>query len=316
MRIAWLSYLDPFSLHGGGELSNRTIIEVGRQRGHEIVVSAWLRERPQRAMRRLGIHRRVKVNWDAELFLLADIHNCPQRRDRFPDGVVDRALATGRAVLMAQAWVDVCPFDMPCGGNPACCRPGCDRTWANRAYAAARVAVFISPMQHRMIEAVLDHALPSVIYSRPQIDVQRFTLGHQNRDIDVLYVGTIHRRKGYYNLLARFGSERMTFAGPNHLGQPVAGSYLGPVAYDLVPDLYRRARVFAHLPEWYEPMGRTVVEAAMCGCQIVTNDRVGVESYPREDWTNRERVATNADRFWRELEAAVSDDRRPTISTP
>jgi len=305
VKIAWIGYLDPFCFNGGGELTNRAVIEAGRERGHEIVVSGWLRGRPQRALRRLGLHRRLRVAWDAELFILANVHNVPQRRDRIPDAVLERALDSGRAVLFADAWVDVCPFDMPCGGDRARCPAGCRRDWANRAYARAAAAAFVSPMQQRMIGAVLDTPLPPVVFARPLVDPEHFRDTGEERTIDVLYVGSIERKKGYDALIERFGADRLTFAGRNGLGEPVAGTYLGPLPQAELPALYNRARHFAHLPEWHEPMGRTVAEAALCGCELITNERVGVLSYDRGDYADPAVVATNATRFWVDLEAAV-----------
>ena len=306
MRIAWLTYLDPFCFSWGGELQNRTLIEAGRARGHRITVSPWLRGRPQRALRRLGLARRVRVDWDADLFVIADVRNVPQRRDQYPARVLERALDTGRAVVLADAWLDVCRFDLPCGGDLARCRSDCDRSWANAAYRRARAAVFVSPMQAELIAGVLDAPLPRVVYSRPPIDVESFRDRGEARDIDILYVGTVSEAKGYRNLVERFGAERLTLAGRNMLSEPVAGTYLGELPYEELPALYNRARTFAHLPNRYEPMSRAVVEASLCGCDLVTNDRVGVLSYPRADWADPEVVRSNPSRFWVELEEALS----------
>src|SRR5438309_486809 len=117
MKISWLTYLDPFVFLGGGELHNRLLIEVGRRRGHEIAVSPWLRGRAQRLGRRARLTHRVPVDWEADVFVLANIRNQGPRADRFPEAIVDQALATGRAVVLADAWVDVCPYDLPCDGD-------------------------------------------------------------------------------------------------------------------------------------------------------------------------------------------------------
>jgi hypothetical protein len=76
--------------------------------------------------------------------------------------------------------------------------------------------------------------------------------------------------------------------------------------YEALPTIFNRARTFAHLPRWIEPMGRAVVEAALCGCELVLNDRVGVTSYEESDWQDPRRVSVNADRFWSEFERAIS----------
>ncbi|TMK98002.1 MAG: glycosyltransferase [Actinobacteria bacterium] len=239
--------------------------------------------------------------------MLANIRNHGLRRDRFPAAVVERALSTGRAIVLSDAWIDVCSLDLPCDGDVASCPATCSRNFANRIYRQARVAVFVSPMHRRLIEAVIGVPLPqSVVYSRPQIDTSRFRPLGLPRDIDVLYVGSINKAKGYENLIARFGADRLTFVGPNYLGKPVQGNWLGPVSQELLPTVYNRARIFAHLPEWIEPMGRTVVEAALCGCELVLNDRVGVTSYPPRDWQDPTRVGANAERFWSDLERTLA----------
>lgn len=305
VRIAWLSYLDPYVFGGGGELNQRAVIDQGRARDHQISVSPFLRRRPQRIARRIGLSRRVDVDWDADLFVLANIRNAPQIRARFPEDVVMRALDTGRAAIFQEAWVDVCPLDVPCRGDRDRCPRECTRSWGNALYSRARVAIFNSPLQEQVIGSVLDVPLPRArVLSRPPIDTRAFRPSGVERDIDVLYVGRISRAKGYYNLLERFGADRMTFAGPSVLDEPVQGTYLGPVAYADLPAIYSRARIFAHLPEWVEPMGRTVVEAALCGCEIIVNDRVGAVTYPRTDWTDPGTVASNPTRFWEDLEAA------------
>jgi glycosyltransferase involved in cell wall biosynthesis len=316
VRITWLTYLDPFEFTGGGELHNRQLIETGRGRGHQITISPWLRRRPQRLLRRTRLARRVSVDWSADLFVLANIRNHGPRRDRFPESIAERALASGRALVLADAWVDVCAFDMPCHGDRSLCPANCSRAWANKLYRGAWAAAFVSPMQRRMIEAVIDVPLPAVVlYSRPQIDTSRFRPLELTRDIDVLYVGTINRAKGYYNLIDRFGEERLTFVGPNHLGEPVRGTWLGRMPYDALPTVFNRSRTFAHLPHWSEPMGRAVVEAGLCGCELVLNDRVGVTSYEPRDWQDPDRVSTNAELFWSELEEAAASSPAARGST-
>jgi glycosyltransferase involved in cell wall biosynthesis len=307
LKISWLTCLDPFTFSGGGELHNRTLIEIGRERGHEIEVSAWWRGRWQRMLRRSGLHRALRPDWDAEMFVLANIRNTEGRGRPFPERVVERALASGRAVVLADAWVDVCTLDLPCGGDRATCPAACSKSWANKLYGGAAAAVFVSPMQRRLIEAVIDVPLPEVVvYSRPQIDTSLFRPLGLERDIDVLYVGTISTAKGYDNLLSRFGAERLTFVGRNRLERPIQGSWLGELPYESLPVVFNRARTFAHLPAWIEPMGRAVVEAGLCGCELALNERVGVTSYPDADWRDPERVRHNGARFWDDLEAGMS----------
>lgn len=307
MRISWVGFIDPMIYSGGGELSQRALIHEGRARGHEISVHGFLRRRPQRALRKFRIHRRFTFDTDVDAIVLMDLRNVPQWPVRIPSQIIEDALNTGRAAVFEQAWVDVCLLDLPCHGDRTACPASCSRAHANDLYSRAHLAIFNSPRQREAIRAVLDVPLPEhQIVSRPAIDTERFRNLGLERDIDVLYVGTISEAKGYYELIERFGAERMTFAGPNMLGHPVEGNYLGPVAYDEVPRLMNRAKYFAHLPRWLEPMGRTPAEAALCGCEVILNDRVGVASYPKEDWTDPATIRRATSRFWEEFEAAYA----------
>jgi glycosyltransferase involved in cell wall biosynthesis len=305
VRVAWISFLDAHVFSGGGELNQRALIDIGRKRGHVISEHGFLGRRPQRLARRFGLHRRFPIDWSADAFVLANIRNVPTFPKRIPEAIVLGALATGRAAVFQEAWVDVCRFDVPCDGDIVKCNPTCDRSWADRLYTQAHAAIFNSPMQRDIIASVIGVPLPQhQILSRPVVDVTKFRRLDLERDLDVLYVGTISKAKGYFNLLERFGPDRLTLVGRNTLEQPVLGNYLGPVANDQLPAIYNRARFFAHLPEWLEPMGRSVVEAALCGCELLLNDRVGVASYPPCEWRSARHVRRNGEIFWDDFEDA------------
>ena len=63
----------------------------------------------------------------------------------------------------------------------------------------------------------------------------------------------------------------------------------------------RQAEWFVHLPLSFESECRTVMEAVLAGCTVVTNDQVGITSYP--EWRDaawlRAEIATAGDAFWR-----------------
>jgi glycosyltransferase involved in cell wall biosynthesis len=306
MRIAWISLLDVNKYSGGGELAQRELLRVGRCRGHIVTESAFLRGKFQRLLRRTLRYPQLRIDWGADCFVLSNIRNCPQLELPLPHALIEKILATGRVALVEDAWVDTCELDMPCGGDPSKCPEYCDRSWSNQLFARAQVLVFVSPMQQRMIRSVLDRELPHAqILRRPYVDVSRFRPLGLERDIDVLYVGAINEAKGYRNLIERFGRGRVTFVGRNGLNEPIEGTYLGELTHEELPELYNRARTFAHLPQWYEPMGRTVIEASLCGCEVVTNEKVGVTSFPTLEWTDPTVIRRNGERFWIEFERAV-----------
>ena len=307
VRISWVSYLDVHVFSGGGELTQRRIIQEGERRGHEITTSAFLRHRPQRALRRSGLFRSLSIDWNADVFVLSNLQNVPEFTRRIPERDIERMLDSGRAVVMQDAWVDVCRFDVPCQGDLDRCLPACTRDFGNWLFAPAKAAIFVSPMHRDIAGHVLDVELPPTVLVHPMVDPDEFRQLGLERDIDVLYVGTINEEKGYYDLVDRFGAERLTFAGRNDLGHDVAGTYLGELPNTELPRLYNRARVFAHLPRWMEPQGRTVTEAYLCGCQVITNERVGAMSYPEVHRRDPDVVRGHPERFWRDFERVVEE---------
>jgi hypothetical protein len=62
-----------------------------------------------------------------------------------------------------------------------------------------------------------------------------------------------------------------------------------------------RAERLVLMPEWYEPASRLAVEARFLGCEVVTNERLGVAGEPwwsEPDEVGLEVVRSAAERFW------------------
>ncbi len=54
--------------------------------------------------------------------------------------------------------------------------------------------------------------------------------------------------------------------------------FVGSISHEQLPSVYAAAKVHV-LPSWYETPGLTSLEAAACGCNIVTTDRGGTKEY-------------------------------------
>jgi hypothetical protein len=67
-----------------------------------------------------------------------------------------------------------------------------------------------------------------------------------------------------------------------------------------VLDRMREVETFVHLPLAFESEGRAVMEAVLSGCQVVTNDLVGITSVPEWDVADvlRERIAAAPGAYW------------------
>jgi hypothetical protein len=66
-----------------------------------------------------------------------------------------------------------------------------------------------------------------------------------------------------------------------------------------------RAERLVFLPSWYEPASRLAVEARFLGCEVVSNERLGVGGEPwwtEPDHVGLEVLRTAAERFWATVE--------------
>lgn len=282
LRVNYVAYCDPFAWEGGGEAVARAVIEEGRRLGHDI-------------RRTCVFPRPVRESFDTpDVWLLADVHNIPERWwRRLPARLLRRVIDHERYIHLDNAYVDVCDLPyLPCNGQVD--GDGCPfkrRRWVRdrrcfrvqtrRMYERARLNIFMSPLHRRTVQRLLgEDTVGRYFDMRPAIDTRRFRNSGRDRDIDHLYMGVIHEAKGAENLARGFPDGSLTIAGRlvdrRYRG---LGRQLGHVPYDDVPALLNRAKVFVHLPRWPEPQGRVVAEAALCGCTLQTNDRVGASSF-------------------------------------
>ena len=317
MNIECLSYFNPFTYGGGGEMVTRDLIEAGRRRGHKI----WLRSvRP-------NINEGVGK---ADLYWLVDVFNFPQTLKsrgawlRFPVSLLEDIALNRPFVHMSNAYVDVCNLGyLPCSGQSQTQCPHKSplhlvRNLALRdfgqqcfsmdplvrkLFANSLLNLYLSPLHQQTIKGVLGQDKgPASFVLKPTIDSTMFYDRKCERDIDYLFVGVIGEAKGLAAMRERFHGANIHFVGKIAAGESLDfGTYHGSVPYSEIPVLMNRAKNFVFLPRWPEPQGRVVVEAAMCGCNLITNQNVGATSFPF-DIANPANFAGAEDEFWSAIE--------------
>ena len=315
MRIDCLSFLDPFRYGGGGEMITRRLLEVGRARGHDIrVVSV----RPGQC----SGHQRP------EFVLLIDVFNHAHTWKSlgawrgFDREFLQRAVSRSPFAHLTTAYVDVCNLPwLPCRGDaaPACpfkplppARRVLLRDFGGQCFAMdplvrqlfqdAAFAVFASPLHQATHERVLGMRFARSHVLRPMIDTARFRNKHGKRDIEYLFVGVISDAKGLAEMRRRFRNSDIHLIGRLAPGAELDfGHHVPHQPYDAMPDWMNRARNFVFLPEWPEPQGRVVCEAALCGCTIIGNDKVGALSFGF-DLADPAHYAHVEDDFWLAVE--------------
>lgn len=317
MKIDCLSYFHPLQFGGGGEMITRALIEEGRKRGHTI------RLRSVRPKIDEGIG-------DADLYWLVDVFNFPQTLksrgawQHFPTALLEDIANNRPFIHMSNAYVDVCNLGyLPCSGNAqARClhkspahlvRNLALRDFGQECFARAPLVrklfarsvlnVYLSPLHQQTIECILSEGdMPESFVLKPMINSTAFYDQKRERDIDYLFVGVIGEAKGLAAMRERFRDADIHFVGKLAAGEKLDfGTYHGSVPYHEVPNFMNRAKHFVFLPRWPEPQGRVVIEAALCGCELVTNQNVGATSFPF-DIGNPANFANANDEFWTAIE--------------
>lgn len=84
--------------------------------------------------------------------------------------------------------------------------------------------------------------------------------------------------------------------------------YMGYCVHEDLPIVLNQYRNFVHFPR-LEPFGRSIAEAYLCGCELISNNRVGFLSYEWdfEDYAQiRQRLVEKAPQnFWEKVESLL-----------
>ncbi len=313
--INYLAYLNPLQANGGGEMVLRGLIRTGRERGHSIYISAV---KPEFQM---------NLQANADLYILADIHNKPRSRlpfrvPTFPKNVLKHVITNERYIHIDNAYVDVCDLPyLPCNGvvegeecpykthflRRLAGKTKCFRLSTITMYRNALLNVFVSPLHRKVVQKLVGEDVIGDFYElKPVVSAGIFFNRHMERDIENLYVGVICEAKGYYELKRKFPQGNIVLIGRRHraIKEKDFGIQLGHMPPDQVALYMNRARNFVFLPRWPEPQGRVVVEAALCGCNLITNDNVGAMSWPFQ-LADPSSYAYAAHEFWEVVERKV-----------
>ena len=317
MKIDCLSYFNPLKYSGGGEMITRALIEEGRRRGHTV--------------RLRSVRPRIdEGTGSADLYWLVDVFNFPQTLKsrgawlRFPTSVLKDIVESRPFIHMSNAYVDVCNLGhLPCSGqaqkqcahksplnfvhNMALLDFGqqcfAQDLLVRKLFTHSALNVYLSPLHRQTIEGILgDVSGKDAFVLKPTIDSSLFHDLNGVRDIEYLFVGVIGEAKGLGAMRGRFHEADIHFVGQIAPGEKLDfGTYHGSIPYSEVPAFMNRAKHFVFLPRWPEPQGRVVVEAAMCGCKLITNQNVGATSFPF-DIANPANFAGAGEEFWEAIE--------------
>ncbi len=164
----------------------------------------------------------------------------------------------------------------------------------------AKLLVYMSPKQKRdMLGSGPAHVMPSLV--DPDLFYPADKPGN-----GYLWVGNFSRQKGIRTLWEWADNNRVHidfygYGTPRvYLEQSEYCHIKVPISYDEIPELYRKYRMFIHLPKNFEAGSRVFIEAALSGLEIITNDFEGDLSFdnPYSEKAWRDRLKKAPHEFW------------------
>ena len=320
LKINFVAHLHPFFYSGGGEQCTRKIVEFGRELGHDIRIIA-MSPKKQRWVSRLKAHR------DPDLWVLFDVFNVPEARKHFSRKFIDKIITSGRYVIGQNGYGDICYLNaLPCNGNIGdgvqCVEKrdvyfnhrGNTKGWQDgycpvndnrKLFANACLNIFVSPLHADVFEKIYPEISDKSFVLKPLIDLDQFYNMNLERDIEYAAYGAMSEAKGFYNIRDAFPDEEVVFFGSDESylsGKHQYGKCIGRLPYDEMPAFLNRVKTLIVMPRWPEPNGLIVSQAIMCGCKVISNDKVGALTHDF-DLNDKEQYRGGASELWSKMEA-------------
>lgn len=275
MKIGWVADLTIEENRGGGQQTNHEMVISGRERGHTIDYI-------------------TPKNWK---ILLANIDKESFRYDlfRYDLLILNRTMAfsadTKRLMISRSRRYVRYEHDYDSVWADPLCHQICEKALLN---------IFLSPLHYKVFNRYymnkygvgLDN---KKVYLQPSPVVgfkESGFSGVERIKNTVIWAGNLHKFKGIDNVI-KYASERkdlkFDFYLLKSMSQPAYIKLIRNLENASIIDeiagreemnrAYASHEYFIHLPVWAEPFGRTVLEAYLSGCKLITNSQVGMMSY-------------------------------------
>lgn len=284
LKVAWIQDAEKI---GGAELSNFTVVRMGRRLGHEIFVVTPQDFKPEALLAAdviiLNGFYAFSETQLRHLYYVLYEEQVPYVRYEHDH----REVSGGTIRLLNRR-----PF----------------LGFARRLFHRSILNIFISPLHHAEFikalgEDIREH--PNYLLP-PAVDPGHFrTVGDVER-VETRMVSTtgqLLQRKGLLEVMnlaaSRPNMEIWVYTKPwdsviSLLKNRANIKVFDPVDYEKLPAVYSGAGIVVHLPEFYEDCGRTPVEGALCGCQVFSNAATGAMTF--DFWERFGTIQWNEDR--------------------
>lgn len=186
-------------------------------------------------------------------------------------------------------------------------------------YASA-IVVFSELERDRIMET---HSLPDSYLNKFHIitngvDMTFYSEIERDKDIDILIVGTIHKRK--QQLMAVQLANEFDII-PTVIGSPHDQNYLNMLrgfdmhyhafmSHEKLSEYYKRAKIILQ-PSTFDPYPNTLLEGALAGCNVVMTDA----TYVPDDFPNIHKVSVTDMNQWKKIVKKLLKQKKPNIKS-
>lgn len=277
-NILWIADYSVKQNKGGAQQTNKAMIDYGRSKGHYIKTISGEEEIP-----------------DTDKYDLIILNNIT----KFSKEDIEKLVATGKCLRYEHDhWVARNYPDL---------------------YTKVRKTIFLSPFHRDSIFRTIKCRFENYALVPSPIDTTIFKMSKTPKEPNsVIFVGNLCEDKGSNDIIQ--------YAKDNpHLKFYAVGwgsaveslkvveniEYVGELSQKELVKYYQRCEYFYHKPKDCDAFARTVIEAYLCGCNLILNSQVGAVSWDW-DFSNYNEIKKNVQsqsKFWKVIEDEIQVSR-------
>lgn len=309
MKIIFLARAKVEEHKGGTELNNRILVNIGLEKGHDVVEMDF------------NSYNRDEIK-TADVVVIS----CGMRV--FPVEEQHWILDNCKNVIRYDGDYGFCKFgnckcfgDMTASAECGECTPSSELYMLHARYLKeCKYYVFLSPghvdMFKRFYDVPDDKVLLYVPFYKPDEDFQNQGLNRIKNS--VLWAGRFSMSKGLSKTMTTMinnpekkffvcGQAATTEATTQiitQLNNINNCTYLGDIEHDTMPHIYNLMENFIFEGTWPDTGPGTILEAALCGCNLITNTKIAtILSNNFKDLEDmRKQIIESKTRFWNKIE--------------
>ena len=296
MKIAWLQDLDPMTHPGGAQFNDKEKLTAGIRRGHDIdiilppgdvtaIAKADATIVSNTTSFSMDIFKALQAAGKPYIYFIHDYSPLCKVRLYYP------LLQKCRTCFRREPWLPIL-------------EGAALRIWLSQLHKDA--------WAHAMPELM---ELPFLINASTVDCTEFYDLGAERSGTLAVDSGMPFKGRDLVLEWAReHPDEQLTVVGPVENPDdpkiPANITIIKTQQYSRMNEIFNQHTTFLHIPENPMPFDRTIVEALLAGCKVVTNENVGAMSWPEIARGDREAITALMEgangEFWDAVEGAIS----------